>query len=65
MRIDIPEHEFRDRFVKQMLSICPQPPSQETKDYADMVWRTYWENEDQRDDGPEECAYSDVSYWEE
>jgi len=32
-------------------------------DYAEEIAASYWEDPDQRAEGPEECADADMSYW--
>jgi hypothetical protein len=35
-----------------------------TAEYADETSKTYFDDPDQRAEGPEECARADYSYWE-
>lgn len=58
---------FCARFVTEMMtaaSINDGSP-EELRAYAEQAAPTYWSDEDQRADGPEECAQSDIGYWEE
>ena len=36
----------------------------DTREYAEMVAPTYFEEPDQRAEGPEECARNDFAYWD-
>lgn len=61
------EQEFCDRFVAAMLRIVG-PKDAEGEDveaYARETAPSYFEEQYQRDgETPEDCAASDVSYWE-
>lgn len=59
--------EFCERFVAEMMTYADvyDGSAVELLAYADEVAPTYWEERDQRSEGPEECARADVSYWEE
>jgi hypothetical protein len=64
------EHKerFCEAFVRHMLSQCPSPvfdDGESVAEYAAEVALTYWDDPDLRDLGPEECADSDISYWED
>ena len=63
---DITKEQFIERFVAEMLRIAgPQfDDGSDIEDYARMTAPTYWDEPDQRECGPEECAQSDISYWE-
>ena len=64
----ITKEEFCARFIKRMTILAPFTAFDDgtlVKDYAKETAPTYWENEDQRADGPEECADADMSYWGE
>lgn len=61
------EEEFIARFVKHMVQ-CAGPNFDDgtsVEDYAREVAPLYFAEIDQRADGPEECADSDMSYWGE
>lgn len=59
--------EFCARFKVRMMTHASvyDGTSEELSEYADQVAPTYWEEPDQRVYGPEECADTDASYWEE
>lgn len=69
------KEEFCARFVTEMVRIVGPSysqldedgrPAEEgllTAEYAAEVAPTYWEDPDQRAEGPEECARSDYSCW--
>lgn len=59
--------EFCARFITEMMTAASQYDGTEAelRAYAEEAAPTYFEDEDQRADGPEECARSDISYWEE
>ena len=61
------EAEFCARFVTEMMTAASQydGTDAELRAYAEETAPTYFEDKDQRADGPEECARSDISYWEE
>jgi hypothetical protein len=64
---EITKEEFCARFKAQMLSIAGEKldDGESIADYADITAPTYWDNPDQRAEGPEECAHADMSYWGE
>lgn len=56
--------EFVRRFKARVLKVATTfDDGSSVAEYADEVAPTYWENADQRAEGPEECAMADVSYW--
>lgn len=59
--------EFLSRFKARMLDRAGEhfDDGESVARYADETGPTYWADEDQREDGPEECADSDMSYWGE
>ena len=59
--------EFCARFIAEMMTELAifDGTEAELRDYAEEVAPTYWEEADQREDGPEACARSDIGYWEE
>lgn len=61
------QEEFCNRFVSHMTKVAGMTFGDGTsiEDYAKSTAQTYWENEDQRAEGPEECADADMSYWGE
>lgn len=72
---EITEEEFCARFKTKLLAIVGPVYFQDgddgqreecsTASYADEVAPTYWAEPCQREEGPEECAIADHSYWEE
>ncbi len=64
---EITKEQFCERFVAEMMSAAPvyDGTPEELRAYAAEIAPTYWEDTDQREDGPETCAQSDISYWEE
>lgn len=62
---DMTKEEFCARFKTRMLAVAGETfqDGESIAEYADEVAPTYWEDEQQRADGPEECADSDISYW--
>jgi len=65
------KEEFIERFVARMLkasnAACPDgkfTDGSSIEEYARQTAPTYWDDEGQRDDGPEDCADADISYWE-
>jgi hypothetical protein len=62
----VSKEEFCERFKARMLLLAGQPEFDDggsIAEYADMAALTYWDDPDQRREGPEECAAADVSYW--
>jgi hypothetical protein len=54
------------QFVEHMCRRAPFPDFDDgtsVREYAEQAAPTYWEDPDQREDGPEECADADISYW--
>lgn len=63
---ELTRDEFCERFVSQMmasLSIYAGTEAELTA-YAWEIAPTYWEDEDQRSEGPEACAEADIGEWE-
>lgn len=63
----ITQEEFCARFKARMLDRAGPAfdDGDSIADYADMTAPTYFEDEMQRADGPEDCADADMSYWGE
>ena len=62
------EAEFTRRFTARCLAMCgfdAFDDGQSVADYCADVAPSYWSDAHYRDDGPEECADSDMSYWKE
>lgn len=55
----VTEEEFVERFVARCRMFDPTP---EGEAHAREVARTYWEDRDQRAEGPEDCADAEISY---
>jgi hypothetical protein len=55
--------EFCGRFVSQMLSVAGNEDG--LAEYAAQAAAAAWEDPLMREDGPEECALTDMSYWED
>lgn len=74
---ELTKEEFCARFVAEMVRIVGPSYSQLDEDgraaeeglitakYAEEVAPTYFDTDWQRDGGPEECARTDYSYWED
>lgn len=56
----VTREQFIERFVARMLQADPGDEA-----YAREAAATYWEDKDQRSEGPEACAEADISYWGE
>jgi hypothetical protein len=63
----IPRDEFLQRFKARMIERAGQTFDDGTSipQYADEIAPSYYDDEDQRSEGPEECADADMSYWGE
>lgn len=62
----ITKEEFCQRFVAHMVKMAgfeKFDDGESVRDYAEATAPTYWDEPDQRKDGPEECAEVDISYW--
>lgn len=62
------KEEFCARFVARMTKTAPFSAFDDgtsVEDYAKETAPSYWEDEWQRAEGPEECADADMSYWGE
>lgn len=61
------ESEFCSRFVARMLAVAGSEfaDGESVEAYAREVAPSYFETDWQREMGPEECADTDISYWEE
>jgi hypothetical protein len=58
--------EFCARFKIEMLRAGPTfDDGASIAEYADEIGPTYWDDPDQRAEGPEACARADMSYWGE
>lgn len=63
--------DFCARFKTRMLAVAgplfaqdgPDGP-ESVADYAAQAASTYWDDPVQREEGPEACAETDISYWE-
>lgn len=66
---DLTKEEFCARFKAHLLAMAGPHTDDagraEMEDYADMVGPTYWDEPDQREEGPESCADEDISCWGE
>lgn len=61
-RDGITKDEFCARFRAHMVALRPNDP--DIGDYADSVALSYWDDENLRECGPEECADEDISCME-
>lgn len=63
----IPKDEFLARFKARMLAVAGEKfdDGESIADYADEIGPTYYDDENQHEEGPEECADADMSYWGE
>lgn len=55
-------------FVAHVLKTCGFTHFEDgapVEGYAREVAESYWSDDNYRDDGPEACAESDISYWGE
>jgi hypothetical protein len=59
------KEEFLARFKARMLAAAGEKfdDGSSIAEYAGDIAATYWDDEEQRAEGPEECANSDMSYW--
>lgn len=61
------KEEFCTRFEAEMITAAPiyGGSKEELAAYAAEIAPSYFETDWQRAEGPEACAQSDISYWEE
>lgn len=61
------KEEFCQRFVAHMLAQAGETfdDGRSVKEYAEENALAYWDDPHYRDEGPEACAESDMSYWGE
>lgn len=59
--------EFCRRFKAEMIAVAGQTFDDGTSiaEYAEAVAPTYWEDQHQDGESPEDCASADISYWGE
>jgi hypothetical protein len=59
--------EFCRRFKARMIERAGETfdDGSSIADYADQAAPTYYDDKSQREEGPEECADADMSYWGE
>ena len=61
------KEEFCARFKARMIERAGETFEDGTSiaEYADTTGPTYWDDPHEREDGPEDCADADMSYWSE
>ncbi len=65
---EMTQGEFIARFVAYIVKMAwfsHFDDGVSVEDYAKEVAVLYWDEPHQREDGPEECARADMSYWGE
>lgn len=64
---NISRDEFCRRFKDRMLAAAGETfdDGGSITEYADATAPSYWDELDQREEGPEACADADMSYWGE
>jgi hypothetical protein len=64
--------EWLARFKAEMIHLAPfdrfdptetHPEGETVSSYADAIGPSYWDDETQRAEGPEDCAEADFSEW--
>lgn len=55
--------EFVSRFKTELKRLLPSGAYEDGEKYIDEIAPTYWDDEDQRAEGPEECAEAEASEW--
>jgi len=64
----VSKEEFCSRFIDYMVrnaGFDAFDDGRSVAEYAADTAVTYWDDEHQRAEGPEECAAADMSYWGE
>jgi hypothetical protein len=61
------KEEFCVRFKAEMLRVAGPTfdDGESIGDYADEAAPAYFDQDWQREEGPEECARTDIAYWED
>lgn len=68
MTEDEAKEQFIQRFEAELTRLAGMPPPEDQEAasrYARQAAEAAWDDPRQRDEGPEECAAADYSYWEE
>ncbi len=63
---DLSREEFCARFKAEMMKALSYFDGTEAElaEYAEQAAPTYYDEPDQREEGPEQCAREHISYWE-
>lgn len=63
---NITKEKFVRRFIDEMVRLAGEADGNgdRVRDYAAAVAPTYFDDPDQRECGPEDCAESDLDNWE-
>lgn len=63
--VEITKEEFCRRFKVEMLRCAGEKfdDGSSIAEYADMTAPAYWDEPEQRAEGPEECASADMDCW--
>lgn len=64
--MELTREMFIERFVNHMVLVggTEFADGSSIEEYAREVAPTYWEDADQREDGPEACAEGDIDCWD-
>lgn len=68
MTVDLTETKFTELFTAHCLATCGFThfdDGSSVNEYCAEVAKSYFADPDYRDEGPEACAESDMSYWGE
>lgn len=57
------KEEFVKRFKAALEKLLPYDDYVDGLEYIEKIAPTYWDDPDQRADGPEECAESEAHEW--
>ncbi len=65
MEPEITQDAFSARFIATIMAAEDRYDGSpaELRNYAEQAAASYWEDPDQRSEGPEACAQSDIGYW--
>lgn len=55
--------EFVSRFKTRLRQCLPSGAYEGAENYVNEIAPTYWDDEQQRAEGPEECAEAEASEW--
>jgi hypothetical protein len=59
------KEQFVAKFKERLGHLLPREVVVDEQGYINLIAQTYWDDPDQRAEGPEECAEAEASEWGE